>query len=748
MTRRNKSKRKLPSRAEILEFISQAPGRVGKREIGRAFQIKGSDRIELKRILREMKADGLLGGKARGKQRGGRMTKVGVAHVTGYDIDGEFIAVPDGWIEQEQGPPPRIVVAPTPSNNPAMTAGVGDRILARFHPLQNDGDNGYQFEARIIRRIGKAKENALGIFRRRNGESFIEPVSKKRRYVWALADGKNPDARPGDLVSVELTRRSTYGQSEARIIESFGPADKPKGFSLIAIEEHEIPYVFPQKALDEAEKALPISAAEREDLRDVALITIDPADARDHDDAVWASADDDPKNPGGHIIIVAIADVAHYVRPGSAMDKEAYKRGNSVYFPDRVVPMLPERISNDLCSLREGEERPALCVRMVIDKNGNRKSHRFMRAIMRSVAKFSYNQAQTAIDGTPDEETATLLEDVLKPLWAAYGALKKARDKREPLDLDLPERKIELDDEGRITAITTPERLDAHRLIEEMMIAANICAAETLKKKRLPALYRIHDEPSLEKLRSLAEFLKTMDIKLDRGQRMRPAHFNRLLAKVKGTDDSEIVSQIILRSQAQAVYSAENHGHFGLNLQHYSHFTSPIRRYADLVTHRGLIRALGFAGGGGVSDATLDNLAAIAKEISNHERRAMAAERDTSDRLIAAYLEKQVGATFSARISGVTRAGLFVRLAETGADGLVPISKLDDDYYIHDEGAHALVGERTGNTYRLGDSINVRLVEAAPVRGALRFELLDKGGSSAKRKIRGKGSKGRQRYRR
>ncbi len=693
-----------------------------------------------------MKADGLLGGKARGKkQRGGKMTKVGVAHITGRDIDGELVAVPDGWIIEEHGPAPRIVVAPTPSNNPAMTAGVGDRILARFHPLQNSGDEGYQFEARIIRRIGKAKENALGILRRNNDESFIEPVSKKRRYVWALGNGKNTNASPGDLVSVELTRRSTYGQSEARIIESFGPADKPKTFSLIAVEEHQIPYVFPQKTLDEAEKASPVSAETREDLRDIPLITIDPADARDHDDAVWATADEDPENPGGHIVIVAIADVAHYVRPNSAMDSEAFKRGNSVYFPDRVIPMLPERISNNLCSLREGEERPALCVRMVIDKNGNRRSHRFMRAIMRSAAKLSYNQAQTAIDGTPDDKTAPLLEDVLKPLWAAYTALAKAREKRQPLDLDLPERKIELDDEGRIIAITTPERLDAHRLIEEMMIGANICAAETLEKKRLPPLYRIHDEPSPEKLRSLAEFLITLDIKLDRGQRMRPAHFNRLLAKVKGTDNSEIVSQVILRSQAQAVYSAENHGHFGLNLQRYSHFTSPIRRYADLITHRGLIRALGFAGGDGISDATLDNLTSIAEEISNHERRAMAAERDTSDRLIAAYLEKQVGATFSARISGVTRAGLFLRLAETGADGLVPISKLGDDYYIHDEEAHALTGERTGNTYRLGDSINVRLVEAAPVRGALRFELLDTGGSSQKKKMHGKR---RRRYRR
>ena len=743
MSNHGKYKVSLPTRDQILEFIARSDQRVGRREIARAFHIKGPAKIALKRLLREMKSDGLLGGNRRGKatqkgRTGGRMTKVGVAQVTGRDMDGELIAKPANWNEDKYGPAPRIVVAPTDQKNPAMTAGVGDRILARFLPLEPDGEESYQYEARIIRKIGKAVETAMGILRCRNGEYFVEPVDKKRRYDWKLAATTKIQAKPGELVSVELSRRSVYGQSEARILKSFGPADTPRSFSMIAVEEQGIPYIFPEKAVAEAQEAKPAPAKGREDLRHIPFVTIDPQDARDHDDAVWAEADRDPKNKGGHIVMVAIADVAHYVRPGTALDREAFRRGNSVYFPDRVIPMLPERISNDLCSLREGEERPALAVRMVFDKHGKKRTHRFIRALIRSSAKLSYTQAQSAMDGAADAHTAPLLETILKPLWRAYGALAEARDRREPLDLDLPERKISLDDEGHILAITTPERLDAHRLIEEMMIQANICAAETLEEKKCPALYRIHDAPSEEKLKALAEFLKTLDIKLARGQNLRPSLFNAILAKTAKTDKAELVSLVVLRSQAQAVYSPHNHGHFGLNLRRYSHFTSPIRRYADLITHRALIRALDM-GRDGIDDAALDDLEHIAQEISNHERRAMAAERDTIDRLIAAYLQDQVGASFSARISGVTRAGLFLRLADTGADGLLPISSLDDDYYVHAEHEHALIGERTGRIYRLGDQIEVRLVEAAPVRGALRFEQLERKGRSKPHKSYRKG---------
>ena len=464
----------------------------------------------------------------------------------------------------------------------------------------------------------------------------------------------------------------------------------------------------------------------REDLTAVPLITIDPVDARDHDDAVWATPDKDPGNRDGWIVMVAIADVAHYVRPASALDREALKRGNSVYFPDRVVPMLPERISNDLCSLREKELRPCLAVRMVFDKTGKKQRHTFLRGMMRSAAKLAYEQAQTAVDGTPDEVTAPLLEPVLRPLWDAYACLKKARDARQPLDLDLPERKILMDDQGRIKDIVTPPRLDAHRLIEEFMIQANVCAAESLEAKRSPLIYRVHESPPRDKLTALSEFLQTIDMRLPKTGRITPKHFNTILSVAEDTDVAEVVNEVVLRSQTQAEYSPENVGHFGLNLSRYAHFTSPIRRYADLIVHRALIAALGL-GAGGLSKAEAGELTGISKSISEFERRAMMAERETVDRLIAQHLANDIGATFAGRVAGVTRSGLFVRLTETGADGFIPAATIGREYFFHDERHQALIGEDTRQMYRLGQVVQVRLVEAIPSAGAMRFEVLSEG---------------------
>jgi len=456
-------------------------------------------------------------------------------------------------------------------------------------------------------------------------------------------------------------------------------------------------------------------------------VTIDPPDAKDHDDAVHAETDSDPNNKGGFIVHVAIADVAFYVRPGSALDRDALIRGNSVYFPDRVVPMLPERISNDLCSLVPGQPRGALAVRLVIGADGRKRSHSFHRVLMRSAAKLNYAQAQSAIDGKPDDTTGPLLDPILKPLYAAYATLMRARDERDPLDLDLPERKILLKADGTVDRVVVPERLDAHRLIEEFMILANVAAAETLEKKALPLIYRVHDEPTLEKVHALQEFLKTLDIPFAKSGALRPSLFNRVLAQVSGQDYEPLVNEVVLRSQAQAEYSAENYGHFGLNLRRYAHFTSPIRRYADLVVHRALLRALGLGDGALPEGETAEQLSEVAAQISLTERRAMKAERETADRLIAHHLADRVGASFQGRISGVTRAGLFVKLDQTGADGLIPIRTLGSEYFNYDESRHALVGSRSGAMHRLGDVVDVRLVEAQPVAGALRFELLSEG---------------------
>ena len=458
------------------------------------------------------------------------------------------------------------------------------------------------------------------------------------------------------------------------------------------------------------------------------LITIDPPDARDHDDAVWAEPDDDPANPGGVKVIVAIADVAAYVRSGTALDREARIRGNSVYFPDRVVPMLPERISNDLCSLREKEDRPALACFMTFDASGTKKSHRFDRVIMRSAAKLSYQEAQAAIDGRPNAKTETLVEPVLRPLWQAYDVLMKGRRRREPLELDLPERKLILDAHGLVERVVTPERLDAHKLVEEFMIQANVAAAETLEAKTTPLLYRIHEPPAREKLAALSEFLKTVGLSLPLGQVMRPKHFNRILAAAAGKEYQHVVNEIVLRTQAQAVYSPENKGHFGLTLRRYAHFTSPIRRYADLIVHRGLISALGL-GNDGLTAEDIARLPDTADLVSGAERRAMAAERETIDRLIAAHLAGQTGSIFRGRIGGVVGAGLFITLTDSGADGFVPVSTLGREYFVYDQTRHALIGEKSGATYQLGDRVEVKLVETAPVSGGMRFEMVSEGRS-------------------
>ncbi|MGZ5829830.1 MAG: ribonuclease R, partial [Xanthobacteraceae bacterium] len=542
-----------------------------------------------------------------------------------------------------------------------------------------------------------------------------------------IPPGATLDAEDGDLVAAEVARSGRYGLPSARVKERLGSLKSERAVSLIAINAHGIPSVFGREAIAEADAARPATLAGREDWRDVPLVTIDPIDAKDHDDAVFARPDPDPANRGGFILDVAIADVAHYVRPGSALDREAFARGNSTYFPDRVVPMLPERISNDLCSLKPHESRAALAVRMVIGADGRKRTHKFHRILMRSAAKLHYAQAQAAIDGQTDDTTSPLLEDILRPLYAAYAALKRARIERDPLDLDLPERKILLKPDGSVDRVITPERLDAHRLIEEFMILANVAAAETLERVRTPLIYRVHDEPGPEKVEALRMFLASIELSMPKGGTLHTTQFNHILARVKGKDVEELVNQIILRSQSQAEYAAENYGHFGLNLRRYAHFTSPIRRYADLIVHRALIRGLNLGDDGLPAAAETATLAEIAAEISATERRSMAAERETVDRLIAHFMADRIGATFEGRIAGVTRAGLFVKLDGTGADGYVPARTLGDDYFRYEEGLHALTGERSGETYRLGDRATVRLVEAAPVAGALRFEMLSSG---------------------
>ncbi|MFW2392566.1 MAG: ribonuclease R [Methyloceanibacter sp.] len=714
---------KLPSKQEIVDFLKSSPAKSGKREIARAFGVKGADRINLKNLLRTMADEGLITGSRRKLTRPGTLPPVTVLEITGRDNDGEFVARPATW-DDEHGPTPRILMVE--SKRDGAPAGVGDRVLARITALGADAE--YPYQARTIKRLPRTTSRSLlGIFRAlKDGRGIIDPIDKKQLKEWTVPRGAAGEAKDGELVRFEIARSARYGVPTARIIERLGNPEAQQAISLIAVHAHGIPDVFPPAVIAEADAAKPVDLGRREDLRDIPLITIDPSDARDHDDAVWAEPDPNPKNEGGWVVIVAIADVAHYVTPESALDTEGRKRGNSVYFPDRVVPMLPERISNDLCSLKEGVARPCLAVRMIFDRSGHKLSHRFLRGLMRSAASLSYEQAQGAIDGRPDETTGPLLDSVLRPLWGAYASVLRARTDRGPLDLDLPERKILLDDKGRVRGVATPQRLDAHRLIEEFMIQANVSAAETLEAKRSPLIYRAHDAPSKEKLSTLGEFLATIDIKLPKAGTLKPAQFNRILAETRGTPTAELVAEVVLRSQSQAEYNPHNFGHFGLNLRRYAHFTSPIRRYADLTVHRALIRALDL-GAGGSTDKELEALEEIASAISDTERRAMAAERETNDRLIAAYLADRIGATFQARVSGLVRSGLFVRLLDTGADGFVPASGIGHEYFYHDEVRQALVGEDSGLAFQLGDPVEVRLAEAIPTAGALRFDMLSEG---------------------
>ena len=716
----------LPSREALLAFIAERGGDVSKRDIIRAFRLDAAGKADLKNFLHSLKDEGAVAGRRRKMSVPGHLTATVMATIISRDGDGELIAEPLEWDEAEFGAAPRIRLnfGRQPSAGPAP--GIGDRVLLRTSRTDDEDDAPYT--GRVIKLLEKARQQLLGIYRKNpQGGGRLMPVDKKSlgREI-AIPPNMENGAEDGDLVSADALPQRAFGLPTAKVRERLGSIKSEKAVSLIAIHAHAIPNQFPRDVIAEAEEAHPPSVVGREDWRTLPLITIDPADAKDHDDAVHAADDGDPENRGGFVLTVAIADVGNYVKPGSALDREAVLRGNSVYFPDRVVPMLPERISNDLCSLRPGEDRAALAARMVIGADGKKRRHTFHRILMRSRAKLSYVQAQNAIDGKPDSFTEALLDPILKPLWAAYRALANARDAREPLALDIPERKLVLNPDGTLNRVTTPERLDAHRLIEEFMILANVAAAETAEAKKTPIVYRVHDSPSLEKAAALRDFLQTIGISLPKTDQLRPSLFNMVLSRVKNTEYERLVNEVILRSQAQAEYSAQNYGHFGLTLRRYAHFTSPIRRYADLIVHRSLIRALGL-GNDGLPDTTPEALEEIAARISAAERRAMAAERETTDRLIAHFMADRIGASFRGVVAGVTRAGLFVKIDEIGADGFVPARTIGNEFFAYHEALQALVGDRSGEGYRLGDRVEVKLVEAVPFAGALRFEMLSEG---------------------
>ncbi|WP_299327068.1 ribonuclease R [Parasphingopyxis sp.] len=705
-----------PTEQQIVDFLESSDRPAGKREIARAFGLKGQDKIQLKAMLRRMADKGLVDrGAGQALHKVGGLPRVTVLRVVSVDDDGDIWAEPERW--DSDAPVPKLRVKERSRRHPL---GVGDRILARTEQA------GRGWIAHPMKKIAPAQDELMGVLHEEGGKLWLKGLEKGNRRDFFVSDANR--ARPGDLVMAEKSGRPP--RVWVRVTEILGDPFEPRSFSLIAIHKHEIPVEFSDEALAEAGRMAKHDLGEREDLTHLPIVAIDPADARDHDDAFWA----EPDGQGGWRVIVAIADVSYYVRPGSALDKEARRRGNSVYFPDRVVPMLPEQLSADICSLKAGEDRAALACHMAIDKKGQVKGWRFSRTKLRIAANIAYEDAQAAIDGQADVVERALVDGVLRPLWDCWRALYRAREKREPLDLDLPERRIELDETGRILSVAPRERLDAHRLVEDYMIAANVAAAKALEAKAAPVMYRVHEPPSREKLVALKEYLASLDVPFTLGQVIRPDTFNRILERVGDDDFRPQVIEQILRTQTQAYYAPRNAGHFGLALGSYAHFTSPIRRYADLLVHRALVGAYNL--GPDTTETRLtggetERMEATGEAISKLEHRAMEAERDTVDRYVAAYLSERVGEIMPARITGVQNFGFFATVEGLGGDGLVPARDLGREYYRYDERAQALIGEDSGTRYALGDRLDLRLVEASPISGGLRFELPEgKGGGT------------------
>ena len=707
---------KLPLRTEILDWIIRNPTQIEKRDLAEAFGLKGAARVEFKRLLKTLEKKGFLQKEKKSYRKPNHLPPVSMLLIVRQSSDGDLFASAVEWKGETEEPEILMVQRP---NDPCLK--VGDHLLARVkltHPQNN------QYEGRLIRKLESIKACVVGIFRRRPEGARIVPIERNGKE-WSVHEADTNGAKDGELVEAERKGpMRSMGLTNARVVTRLGDPSAPKAISLIALHQYNIPNEFPAEVVLEAKKEWSITLEGREDLRSIPLITIDPPDARDHDDACYAMPDDDPKNIGGHIIWVAIADVAHYVQPATALDKEALNRGNSTYFPDRLSPMLPEHLSADLCSLREGVDRYCIAVQMKINAEGEKLSHSFHRGLMRSAASLSYEQVQLAYDGKFHDLPKDMVQNVVEPIYAAYRALLSARNKRQPLALDLPERQIELDDSGKVSSVEIKDRMDSNRLIEEFMVLANVAAAETLIAKKAPLLFRVHEEPEKGKLDALRKTAQASGLPLAKGQVFKTAHINALLNAARDSDHSELINISTLRAMTQAYYSPDNSGHFGLALRSYAHFTSPIRRYADLIVHRALITAHGWEGYG-INAIKLESLKEIAEHISNTERRSMAAERDTVDRYLAAFLSECKGIKFSGRISGVIKSGVFVRLDETGAEGLVPVRTIAHEFFQYDKSTNTLMGSESRFVLTLGQRVLVRLAETTAESGGITFVLLE-----------------------
>ena len=708
----------LPTKQDLLLWLKDNPNKVSKREIAKAFSITGSYKIGLKKLILDLENEREARSKSNSESFISVIPSTVICIVKGPDKDGDIFLDLLDWSEGEEIP--KIFYFERSGSIPVS---VGDRILCELTKVEGKD---YHYEAKLIRRISKTNNSSkiIGVFRVSSSGGTLEALSKRLNTIWTIPRNAVNGSVDGDIVEAEQTSpKSRFGMSKARVISILGKTDDSKAISLIAIHEHSIVNEFSKEALSEAVNSAPVTLVDRDDLRHIPFVTIDPADARDHDDACYVELDLDVENKGGFIVWIAIADVAHYVQPNSLLDGEARNRGNSTYFPDRVVPMLPENLSADLCSLHEGEDRPCLALKMILDSGGKKTSQQFFRGLMRSRGSLVYREVQEAIDGNPSKKIQPILESIIKPLYKCYEVLQNTTKERGPLILDLPERKILLDDSGKVASIEFLDRLDAHKVVEELMILANVAAAEELFNNKSYFLYRIHEEPEKEKVNTLREIVKSCGLSFSKGQVLKTHHLNSLLCNAKETEYSELVSMSILRSMPQAYYGAQPIGHFGLALRRYTHFTSPIRRYADLVTHRAIIETIN-RGQNPLYEFDPVELEAIGESISICERKSMLAERDTVDRYLAAFFSDRLGLEVLGTISGVARFGIFVKIDESGADGLVPVSTIGNEYFRYSREKQVLVAERTGLVLGLGKRVLVRLVETNALTGGLTLQLI------------------------
>ncbi len=714
--------RPIPSREALLGFLESVGEPMADTAIARAIGLRGAeDRDALQRRLQAMERKGQLVRNRRGAY--------GVAHRMGL-VSGRVIAHPDGFgflVPDESGDD--LFLAP----KQMRTLMHGDRAVVRIAGFDRQG----RPEGALVEVLERANHRVVGRFLVEGGVAFVAPDNRRLTHKLLVPAEAAGAAQHGQIVVAEISQYpSGVHQPLAGIVEILGDHLAPGMEIDVAVRVYELPTEWSTKALAESERfgdeVSEGSKAGRRDLRNLPLVTIDGADAKDFDDAVYCE-----RRQNGWRLIVAIADVSSYVDVGSALDGEAEQRGTSVYFPGRVVPMLPEVLSNGLCSLNPQVDRLCMVCDMSIDGSGHTTRSRFYQGVMRSAARLTYDEvAAMVVEGDRSARAAheTLLSH-LDELHALYKVLAVNRKRRGAIDFETTETKIVFDADGKIDRIVALERNDAHRIIEECMIAANVAAARYLQRHKMPFLYRVHEEPTSEKVTDVRAFLAELGLQLGGGERPQAEHYAKLLRKIQDRPDRHLIETVLLRSLKQAQYSPDNNGHFGLAHAAYAHFTSPIRRYPDLLVHRAIRHVI--AGGASDNfDYDHHRMANLGEHCSMTERRADEAVRDALDWLKCEFMLDKVGQEFDGLITGVTSFGFFVELKSIYAQGLVHVSCLVNDYYRFDAPKHRLIGERSGNIYRLADPVRVKVTRVDLDERKIDFELIEAGAATLKQRRR------------